>query len=226
MPRFKLLVFANARALLISYEFIDHSKTKKSMNNKLQAKRTHNFFGFTLIELIIAITIVGIIAAIGFLSYSQSQIVARDSKRKQDLQEIAKALQLYYGDFRQFPCTNSWQHSSSTAGTVWITNDTAVCNNTAPSLSSSYISNLPNDPTSNTTGNPTSENVMGYHYWSSACGGIPAGQYYVLATQLENRSDPDRNELKPNRWCDDTLFYGAGATVAFPAYTYTVVGGR
>ncbi len=49
--------------------------------------------GFTLVELMIAISIVAILAAVGFTVYSTTQISARDTKRRQDIDAIAAALE-------------------------------------------------------------------------------------------------------------------------------------
>lgn len=55
----------------------------------------HNRFGFTIVELLIVIVVIGILAAISIVAYNNVQANARDSIRKQDLANIAKALQLY-----------------------------------------------------------------------------------------------------------------------------------
>lgn len=49
--------------------------------------------GFTLVELMIAISIVAILATVGFTVYSNTQINARDAKRKQDIDAIATAIE-------------------------------------------------------------------------------------------------------------------------------------
>lgn len=59
-----------------------------------------NFLGFTLIELLVSITIVAILAAIGVSVYSNAQASARDSRRKQDIDVIADAMELYFGHFK------------------------------------------------------------------------------------------------------------------------------
>ena len=52
--------------------------------------------GFTLIELLVAISIVAILSVVGITSYQGVNARARDSVRKNDLNNIAIALEIYY----------------------------------------------------------------------------------------------------------------------------------
>lgn len=54
--------------------------------------------GFTLIELVIVIGLLGILATAGFTSYIHSMQVSRDAKRKTDLESIRQALEMYKSD--------------------------------------------------------------------------------------------------------------------------------
>ena len=52
--------------------------------------------GFTLIELMVAIAIIAILAAIGLVVYSGVSRAARDSKRVSDINEYKKALEQFH----------------------------------------------------------------------------------------------------------------------------------
>ena len=51
--------------------------------------------GFTLVELMVVLSIIAILSVVGIVLYSGAQIKARDSIRKNDLNNIATALELY-----------------------------------------------------------------------------------------------------------------------------------
>jgi prepilin-type N-terminal cleavage/methylation domain-containing protein len=54
--------------------------------------------GFTIVELLIVIVVIGIIAAIVVIAFNGVQSKARDSQRKSDVAAISKALGLYRAD--------------------------------------------------------------------------------------------------------------------------------
>ena len=64
--------------------------------------------GFTLVELIVVIAILGLLATIGLSSFRTSQIKGRDSQRKNDLAQIQRALELYYNDHQQYPLSGEF----------------------------------------------------------------------------------------------------------------------
>lgn len=51
--------------------------------------------GFTLIELIVTVTIIAILTVVGMVSYSGTSKKARDNRRMADLEKIRVALELY-----------------------------------------------------------------------------------------------------------------------------------
>jgi len=52
--------------------------------------------GFTLMELLIVIAIIGILISVATASYSSAQKKARDSRRRGDLKAVQNALEQYY----------------------------------------------------------------------------------------------------------------------------------
>lgn len=59
--------------------------------------------GFTLIELLIVIMILGVLAALITGSFFTSLKKGRDAKRKGDLEQIQRALEMYYEDKKTYP---------------------------------------------------------------------------------------------------------------------------
>lgn len=137
--------------------------------------------GFTLIELMIVIAIIGILTSIGIVSFSSARAKANDAKRKEDLRQIQLALESYANDNGRYPQAGSCAYGSncyvySTAGSGWI-----------PALVPKYMSALPVDPRNNAD-QPWTDGNYSYSY-----GNVSAdGQTYDLTTQLENTEDKAR----------------------------------
>lgn len=65
----------------------------------------HSSKGFTLIEMLAVIAIIGILTSIAMPNLSGAREKARDSERVTEVSEIALALELYYNACRQYPAT-------------------------------------------------------------------------------------------------------------------------
>lgn len=52
--------------------------------------------GFTLLELLVVISIIAIMVTMGVTSFSTAQKKGRDAKRKSDIKEVQQALEQYY----------------------------------------------------------------------------------------------------------------------------------
>lgn len=70
--------------------------------------------GFTLLELLVVIGIIGILVALATVSYSATQAAGRDSRRKQDMVAIQNALEQYYS-------ANVYKYPNGTCSTDAIT---------------------------------------------------------------------------------------------------------
>ena len=51
--------------------------------------------GFTFIEILVVVTIIGLLAGIGAVSYSQFTKSSRDARRKADVENLRAALEMY-----------------------------------------------------------------------------------------------------------------------------------
>jgi general secretion pathway protein G len=65
--------------------------------------RTANQSGFTLIELIVVVTIIGILAAVAVVNVRFAQQKAREAALRDDLFEMRKAIDNYYADKQKYP---------------------------------------------------------------------------------------------------------------------------
>lgn len=71
-------------------------------------KQQKNSAGFTLMEILIAMTIMGILASVGYAAYTVSLQKSRDAARKSDLTQVARALEAFNNDTGVYPrsCSN------------------------------------------------------------------------------------------------------------------------
>lgn len=76
--------------------------TKKSK----QTKRNHRK-GFTVIELIVVIAVIGILASITVVSYGESQKRAQKSSYESNAQQVKLRLGDYFTDNNKYPVTKS-----------------------------------------------------------------------------------------------------------------------
>lgn len=67
----------------------------------------NNFFqkAFSLIELLVVVSIIGVLISFSYVGFSQARKSARDGKRKADLEQIRSALEIYRNDLKTYPTT-------------------------------------------------------------------------------------------------------------------------
>lgn len=119
--------------------------------------------GFTLIELLVVIAIIGLLASTVFTSLGSARAKARDARRMSDMNEIAKALDLYYAQNGSYPVVATWSSygNSVNGGACGVGGGTSGAGGYIPNLAPTYLAQLPVDPSGNTAG------CSGYLYYSN-----------------------------------------------------------
>lgn len=80
----------------------------------------NNKSGFTLIELLVVIAIIGILSTLAIVALSGARQKARDAKRVADLNQIGKALELYYSDNNNYPSLITPGQAIAAGGTTYM----------------------------------------------------------------------------------------------------------
>lgn len=79
--------------------------------------------GYTLVELMVAISIIALLFAAGVASYTKASQRSRDAKRKADIEQLRSALEMYRTDNSSYPSTaGAWQDIPTTLDTALVSN--------------------------------------------------------------------------------------------------------
>jgi prepilin-type N-terminal cleavage/methylation domain-containing protein len=161
--------------------------------------------GFTLIELMVVISIIGLLASVVLVALNDTRKKGRDTVRVANANQIVKALDFYFDKFGSYP--DSSLDGSSFGCNGWSVSNSA--NFLKPLLDNQIIGSTPKDPINNgacafnsgsahfadliikkalaavaPSANP-SGNILGYQYYAAGTNGCPAarGNYYVLGVK-------------------------------------------
>lgn len=132
-------------------------------------------WGFTLIELLVVISIISLLSSIMLAALSQTRMKARDTQRIRNLEEMQKALELYYTKYGYYPIKigTAFVIAVSTPGNAnWAGLQSAL-------NGEGFLSTLTADPTNN-GGVMVVSTGYAYRYQVST-----DGQAYDLITRFE-----------------------------------------
>ena len=167
------------------------------------------FKGFTLIELMVVISIIALLSAIGFSVYGSVREAGRDAKRKGDIHAIQQALEQYYSNSKEYGTNNKYP----CFGTAAVPNcGWANVSGISDRLVPDFIQQVPVDPSNGTS-------CPGYLYLTDATQSV-----YTLFTKLENTNDSVATNIKrppkPVLPSDSTSCTGTGcASVTIGSFT-------
>lgn len=141
--------------------------------------KTKNQKGFTLIEILVVVAIVGMLASFILTALGAARSKGRDAKRKGDMVQLQTALELYLNTYGSYPSTGgNWWGITVSGGS----HDVTGSNGYIPNLAPEFINKLPVDPIVNASG------YSGYVYRSD-------GQNYkLLSHEIGPESFPEVGE--------------------------------
>lgn len=91
--------------------------------------------GFTLIEILVVMAIIGSLVSLIGGNFITSRLRARDSQRQNDLQQVQRALEVYYNDHAQYPEESGGQMTDASWGSPFTDLNGTV-----------FMAQLPSDP--------------------------------------------------------------------------------
>lgn len=164
--------------------------------------------GFTLIELMVVIAIIGLLSAVLYASFSEARAQARDKVRLTSLKELQLAIELYKAQNGRYPAKGCGSPSGWVGPGPQQGSTGTECADYIVGLVPDYIEKLPTDPSKeNQTG-------LGFLYGTDATG----SWYKVLILEsVESLIPTDYNnefarcpKATGDAWC------------ALPSHTYAV----
>lgn len=156
----------------------------------------HKRFGFTIVEMIVVVVIIGLLASITTIAYRATQKSARDEKRKIDVAMLMGALAEYRADKGTYPklgtCTGSSNPNECWSGEVW----TMLKNE-------GYINDMPMPEMKITATGFTDKNVAPdgtafYGYYSNPT--LLAGDNYGIYVPRESGDCKDGKNYAASWW--------------------------
>lgn len=140
--------------------------------------------GFTLIELMVVIAIIGFLASSVFAVLADARLDARDKRRIEDVKQLQRALNLYANDHNYFP-----RESEGANGNT-------ATNATFRSMLEPYLQGIPVDPSG---GNST---FFYYYDGAHTCGGETYA--VVFARQMDTPGNANYDSFL-NTTCSGVL---------------------
>lgn len=155
-------------------------------HTNIQLGTKNNSRGFTIVELLIVIVVIGILAAITIVAYNGAQSRARFSKMQSDVKTLQRYIEAYNATNGSYPSTGgSWKYQRQD-GNAFIPGLTPTITSSLPSIT--------DGPTGGITNNTYVYNSNGVNYklirlYQTS---IPADEWAQVPTAMKDGSWLDR----------------------------------
>lgn len=154
-----------------------------------------NRSGFTIVELLTVIVVIAILAGITIIAYNGIQARSRDDRRRTDVANIEKAMELYYSDNGTYPKPTG--ATGSIINPSWYTSGDSSWNMLSGLLvGSQAIDAVPVDPRNISNISPLAAGGYSYAVFvntGSYCGSS-SGQMYLIIYRLEGSAQEKSSE--------------------------------
>jgi general secretion pathway protein G len=141
--------------------------------------KNRQLLGFTLVELLVVMSILGILVTLIAGGFRSAQLRGRDAERKSDLKEIATSLELFFSDYGEYPAASGTQIAACPYDPIGGTGTACTWGDDEFTDSkTTYFKELPADPSGS------------YEYVYRIVPGS-SNQKFQLFARLENTRDQD-----------------------------------
>lgn len=179
--------------------------------------RTTSIKGFTLVEMMVVIAIIGILSVVVYASFSQARMQARDKIRQGQLEQLQVAIELYKDKYGRYPASGCSTPVGQWSGPIgdqdWNTtcSDYIVGHTAGAVFVPEFIDRLPVDPSNFT-------NIGNNIFYRTDAGGTTYQVLHHMTVEtlfVDNKSHPlarytgsgCSTPLQPNSY----VVYSAGA---------------
>lgn len=190
----------------------NRSKAPKAL--KLTESAPVMVWGFTLLEILIVVTIVAILAGAVIFTSVRGATRTRDTRRMQEVYQIAQSLHLYYSTYEQYPNINDFDDPNCDIhGVTWDAGREALGQDDfiKPILDVGFLGLMPKER-ADLKDAWGSDCIYRYSRVENPCDGQCVGTYAILYAACESNTCP----VKERPDCCDGSSWGEGAGVVDP----------
>lgn len=158
--------------------------------------------GFSTVEILIVLVIIGILTTLGVVAYGRYRADANDSRKDAQLTTIADALEQYFQANGEYPsCASMTQSPSIIATSVLVGVDTSLFKAPGSTLDNSFVCTT-----------PTSTDTYGYIGTGSSCSTVACNSY-----SLQYKTDSDGSVASVTA---SSQAVGEAGTIFTPLYSW------